>query len=422
MAFPPWGGGGVLRLTKLVKYLAALGWRITVLCSDELHPESVDETLLAEIPDSVSVIRLRGPFRRLGGTASMAASSGSRSDVLRVPIRWGKALVRSVMIPDRWIGWAFRAGRLRLAPFRDATAVLSSGPPHSAHFAGARLAHRLGVPLIADLRDDWAGNPLHANPAPWHGWLDRRAERSALRRAAAVVMVSEASRELLAARGVVPPEWIRSIPNGFDPADLEGLPPRRPVAPGQPVRLLFAGSLRATQVVGKFFEVLGTMARSDPSLLRMELVGLVSSHHQAVARAGLPEPWLTISDPVSHAESLRRMAASDVLVLFSGGGGGAGPTTMTGKIFEYLALRRPVLLIGPSGIAADLVRSTEAGVVAEPYQDDAIEGAVRAAIAHARDPDFEGASDEVLDPFSRRRQAETYASLIASVRSRSMRE
>ena len=38
----------------------------------------------------------------------------------------------------------------------------------------------------------------------------------------------------------------------------------------------------------------------------------------------------------------------------------------TGKIFEYLAARKPILALAPPGVAADLIKEAAAGVVAHP--------------------------------------------------------
>jgi glycosyltransferase involved in cell wall biosynthesis len=56
---------------------------------------------------------------------------------------------------------------------------------------------------------------------------------------------------------------------------------------------------------------------------------------------------------------------------------------LSGKVFEYLAVGRPILAaVPPDGAAADLIRATGAGVVAPP--DDTV--AIRDALAelHAR--------------------------------------
>jgi hypothetical protein len=68
--------------------------------------------------------------------------------------------------------------------------------------------------------------------------------------------------------------------------------------------------------------------------------------------------------PLSEAQ--REMDVADVLILF------AGPDLaryLPGKLFEYLAARRPIIVYGEPGEAADLVSSLSAGRRVDGPQD-----------------------------------------------------
>jgi glycosyltransferase involved in cell wall biosynthesis len=415
-AFPPVGGGGVMRIAKLAKYLPDHGWDVTVVCSDEANPEIVDPLLLTEIPESVQIRRFAGPLQPIGGRAKRVtdAGSASRRSPARLVTNTAKAVVRSVSIPDRYLGWAWRIARLRPADLGDPSVILSSGPPHSAHLAAATLSRRYRIPLVMDLRDDWADNPMHANPAPWHGPIERRLERRCVKRAAAVVHVSDASRAVLAARYPGMDGRFHAITNGFDGADTEGLPGRVPVPVGSRVHFLYAGSLRGIQQVGLFLEVFGSSARARPGGLHLELVGPLGPSFSSRAKAAVDPGDLTISPAVSHGAALQAMASADVLVLFTGGGG-AGADTMTGKLYEYLALRRPILLVGPPGPAAELVAGSGAGIAADPGDGPSLEAAILAARRMAMDPGFSGAPAPVVARYDRRALAVRWAAILAAV-------
>ena len=50
---------------------------------------------------------------------------------------------------------------------------------------------------------------------------------------------------------------------------------------------------------------------------------------------------------------------------------------LSGKVFEYIAARRPILaVVPPDGAAADLIRRADAGVVVAPDDVDGIRGAL----------------------------------------------
>lgn len=410
--FPPRGGGGVIRVTKLVKYLTRLGWQITVVCSDEPIGATEDPTLLDEVPGSVRVIRLRGPLRSAG---SVARGAVERAQTRRGGGRlWdlARSASRAFAVPDRWIGWSLRVGRLTAAEIGEPDVIVSSGPPHSAHLAARTLARRFGVPFVVDLRDDWAGNPLFASRAPWRDPIDRRLERRTLRRTAGIVVVSGSARDMYARRYAQIARRIHVIPNGFDPEDMPpGIGEHAPPARGEPVRFLHAGSLRYRQRdPGPFFEAFGRVARTDPTLV-LHLLGSVSPSNVDRARAAIPRQNLSIDGFVSHDEALRRMAEADVLVVISSLAE-AGAGTMTGKIFECLALMRPILLISPPGPAADLLELAGNGIVADPGDERALREGIRAAADLARVRGWTGAPAEVLALYDRSAQAATWDRLL----------
>ena len=55
--FPPAGGGGVQRWTKLIKYLSRWNWQFTVITAQIEPSMSKDESLLQEITRDTKIIR-----------------------------------------------------------------------------------------------------------------------------------------------------------------------------------------------------------------------------------------------------------------------------------------------------------------------------------------------------------------------------
>ena len=112
----------------------------------------------------------------------------------------------------------------------------ATAPPPSALFA-ALAARDGGVPLVAEMRDLWAGNPYFDAG----GTLLTRIEKRAFARAGAVVTVTEscASRMLDLHPEIAP--RLEVLPNGFDPVLLELRD--RPRESGERATLVHAGTL-----------------------------------------------------------------------------------------------------------------------------------------------------------------------------------
>jgi glycosyltransferase involved in cell wall biosynthesis len=264
-----------------------------------------------------------------------------------------------------------------------------------------------------DLRDDWGSDPFGWNVAPWRGRVDGALERRCLDRAAAIIVVSNGMQRGLEARRPDLAGRVHLIPNGFDASDVAGFPPRSIPAADEPARFLFAGRLLANQSVGEFYRAFGEFAAGG-ARATIKMVGQIDPTHARAARDSIDPSALEIRDHVPHLEAIRLMAEAHVLVVVILGGAGAGGN-MTGKLYEYLATRRPILLVGPDGEAAEFVRSTAAGVVATAEGRDQLRTAIGEAASIARDRSFGGAVGSVLERFDRRSLANMWSGLLMDV-------
>ena len=69
------------------------------------------------------------------------------------------------------------------------------------------------------------------------------------------------------------------------------------------------------------------------------------------------------------------MINSDVLLLLIGTGKDDNKIS-TGKLFEYMGSGTPVLAVVPEGVAADIVRSANIGIVVHPNNKEGIKKAI----------------------------------------------
>jgi glycosyltransferase involved in cell wall biosynthesis len=444
--YPPMGGAGVQRALKFSKYLGDFGVQCTVLAAHDPGYQQ-DESLLAEIPGTVRVLRVehrpllqralawRAGAGRGAAAAARASAPAARAPASAVPSRpavgdgrhrlrdAALAAYASVHFPDDKAGWARRARAPALALLREERfdLVFSTAPPISAHALAATLARRACLPWVADYRDLWTENPAYAAPA-WRRALDRRTEAAWLAQAAGVVTVTPSWQRLLAAR-LGPERPVAFIPNGYDEADFAA---RAPAPRADAVfRLVHTGAFYGQRDPGTLLEALELYLGSPPPAarpLRLRLVGQMGSRFAEKLQAfEARHPGVVEQCPyVPHHEALAEMLAADALLLVVGAGGGqraratvAG--TLPGKIFEYLRAARPMLLLGDeAGDAAALLRQHGRGWVADETQPAAIDAALRQMMESA--PEGPAAPAASVARFERRALAGELAQFLRRCR------
>src|SRR5439155_19580605 len=127
------GGAGVQRMSKLVKYLPMHGVRPAVLTVANPSVPVRDESLEADLPSGVDVVRARTfePGYAVK-QAAWKASAGAPTMKQRV-LRTVSSAAKAALVPDPQVLWlpaAYAAIARRLARRADDVVVIS-GPPFS---------------------------------------------------------------------------------------------------------------------------------------------------------------------------------------------------------------------------------------------------------------------------------------------------
>ncbi|UCE86538.1 MAG: glycosyltransferase [Deltaproteobacteria bacterium] len=357
--FPPIGGGGVNRTVKVVRGLAAAGWRVLVLTADRAAWVR-DESQLREIPESVRVVRLPNPD--WGRVAARRDGRIGRPGV-------GAGRLRGWLIPDLQVGWSAlaAAATLPIAASRAVDAVYTTCPPYSAHAAG-RLGRALGVPWVADFRDAWTLYPSRGDFPPLRQAFERRLEEAVLKRADHVLFASPGVRDRYVAR--IPGLAVRSttVMTGFDPRDFaaaRGIEPPR----GR-FRIVHAGSALLDDrgaTVDAFLAALRIWLERDPAVARtveVRFVGAEAGLADRIAAHGLSR-FVAAQGRVPRARLASVLRTAHLCAyLAPAGAGGADP--IPGKLFDAVGAERPLFAIAPPGPVRDLVDRLRLGFTAHP--------------------------------------------------------
>ncbi len=371
--FPPLGMGGVQRMSKLAKYLPQHGYDVKVLTVKPIRYPAHDKTLLEELPGSVEVFR------------SGSTDPARVAKIIPVPFHWSRRLRtvaknRAGFWPDAKIGWkkaAVKLGREILSKGKT-DILLSSSPPITGHLVAMELAGEFGLPWVADFRDIWESRPpeqLYRDKS----LIDRSNKllRNISEKAKAVTAINETIAKRLAPAGIV-------IRGGFDPddlADIESNP--------KPDRFVvcYLGTVGSLHPLEPFFEAARMASEKEPDFARQLSFRIIGANdqHDIVQKASnfKLQDKIELIDYLPHRESLARAAESDVMLLSVPAG---YEDIMTGKIFDLMALKAPLLASVPiPGEAQQLINSYQGGICVAPHQIDKLAEKMLLLIANKRD-------------------------------------
>lgn len=364
-AFPPYNASGSVRAAKLAEFLCARGHDVRVITG---APHAYQTTLATTFPVehviTTTWARIEAPLdwvrKQFGGGVARGGAGGSTGGRASLARRAVVAYRSLLSWPDQQAGWirpAIRAGRKLFAIWRP-DLIYSTALPFSSHIVAARLARHAGCPWVGEYRDLFSGNPYNEL---WAGRrrLDARFERRVLRTASCVVSVSAPlTEELIGLHG----KPGHTTMNGFDPGDIARAPDLSQEFDAAKVNIVYTGIIYP--------------GRRDPSVLFEALRRLGDGRRQfsvrfygpgmeAVAEAakdfGVGDV-VEVFPSVPYANSLGLQAAADALLLLLWD----SPLergVLTGKLFEYVGVGRPIIALGcTDGAAAHLVRERALGL------------------------------------------------------------
>ncbi len=364
--FPPAGGGGVQRTLKFCKFLPELGVDVHVLAPSDSKWLARDEPLLDAVPATAHVHRT--PF--LGPRASLL---GERLEGVK---GWRRAAITArhaytrLLVPDKAAPWSATAvpAAVRIVRRDRIDVIMTTSPPHSAHLIGAAVAAATGRPWVADFRDSWLANPhrRYENPGVRaKRGVERRMAATVVRRADALVAVTDAIAAELEQLGPAsgPPVVIE---NGVDFDDFDQLE----YTPGERFTLVHAGSFFGHRTPRPLLTAVHDLLGRRPDLagrLRVRFVGDMRETDRVWARTlGIDDAWQETGF-LPYKRSVAEQRGADALALLIPHAGGRGDSVLSGKVFEYLAARRPILAaVPPKGIAAELIERLGAGHIVDP--------------------------------------------------------
>jgi hypothetical protein len=370
-ALPPTSTAGVYRPLSFMRYGCRRGWRIDAFCSEtpETFREHGDE-LLERVPREAKLHVVPPPSREPSYRFFPRVDGGFTN-----ALSYARYAI-STMAGD------------------PPDAVLASGPPFFSFIAAFLVARRFGVPFILDYRDEWTECPFDFVKKDRD---DRAWERRCLRAADAVLFTTESHlRHQLATFPELDASRAHLVPNGWEPEDFSDRERKSPVTrslSSTTLRIAHIGNLPGFRSPQEFLASLRQLLSDEPELVPHIHVQFVGRRAASVDRALRSFEFPTVIEIIEHVgkrEANRRMQESDILLLIARPG---QERYLNGKLFGYVAARRPVLVFGLPGETSALIDRLGVGVLC-PMGSAA---ALRESLVRLQSLDLSSDNDQVRE-------------------------
>jgi glycosyltransferase involved in cell wall biosynthesis len=367
--WPPGGGAGVQRWLKFVKYLPQFGWTPIVYTPENGEMPVDDKSLMKDIPAGINVIRRKiwEPYSLykvfIGAGSGEKINTGFLTERKKPGLseRISVWLRGNIFIPDArrfWIGPSvkFLSGYLKNEPV---DAIVSTGPPHSMHMIALKLSRKFKIPWVADFRDPWTNIDYYHDLmlTPYADRKHHRLEKQVVTQATRVVVVGKTMKEEFESAHH---RTVDVITNGYDTEDITS---EINSASGKFI-IAHVGTLVRTRNPIAFWRALSELVNENPVFkvkLEIRLTGKIAIEVRNSLREFGLLPYVTFIEYLPHDRVISEQQNATVLLLVLNNTPNSRGI-LTGKLFEYLAARRPVICVGPpGGDAAEIIHETGSG-------------------------------------------------------------
>lgn len=364
--WPPAGGPGVQRWLKFVKYLRDFEVEPVVYIPENPNYPLIDKSFINEVPKDIEVIRqpIFEPYK-LAAVLSKKNTKTISSGIIKQKEK--QNFIQKLMlfirgnffIPDARKFWIQPSVKF-LKSYLEKTnidTIITTGPPHSLHLIGLGLKRQLHLRWIADFRDPWTqiGYQKQLKLTKYSAKKHQSLEKQVLNTADQIITTSFTTKKEFALKTTKP---IEVITNGFD-SELNTESKLDEI-----FSISHIGSLLSGRNPELLWKVLAEISKENENFRRdfkLKLYGAVSDDVvQSIKNAGL-ENELIFGGYISHKEAIAVQKKSQLLLLIEIDSEET-KGIIAGKLFEYLASKRPILAIGPRAWdVAKIIEETHSG-------------------------------------------------------------
>ena len=360
--WPPSGGSGVQRWLKFSKYLKDFNIEPVIYTIDNPSYPIKDTSLESEIPLGLEVLKQPifepNSFLSIFGNNKKKESAGFLNPNPTLLGRFFQYVRANYFIPDARKFWIkpsvkFLSNYLKN---NEIEVVITTGPPHSMHIIGLALRDKFKIKWISDFRDPWTEIdyfqqlPLTKKANKKHHQL----EQEVLEKSDMVIVVGETMKKKFLKHN----HNIEVLTNGFDSYENS-----LTIELDSNFSITHVGLMNADRNPTILWEVLYEISSENIDFknnLRIKFIGKIDD--TVIQDIQVFNPKNIVRIPYLDHEEVRKYQASSQVLLLSINHVPSAKGIITGKIFEYLQAKRPILGIGPEdGDAAAILKKTNAG-------------------------------------------------------------
>ena len=368
--WPPSGGAGVQRWLKFAKYLPEHGWMpIIYTPSNPEHPVE-DKSLFKDIRnDNLVVIKrpIWEPYKYYklftGKKTSEKVQPGflNESPTNNIIEKFARWLRGNLFIPDARVFWIKPSINflIKLLKNNPVDLIVSTGPPHSMHLIGMGLKQRFDIPWLTDFRDPWTQIDFyqHLMLTSKADKKHKKLEKTVLEKADCITTVGSNC-----AKGIknVTNKDVHVITNGYDTDDFQNCPAFN----YDFFSITHIGSMNKDRNPKGLWKALRRLIGENPELknkLKIRFVGKTDYAIFEDLSKNMLSEYVENHNYLPHDKALVEASRSALLLLPINNTQNI-KGIVTGKLFEYIALKRPILCLGDKeGDAASILYQTEGG-------------------------------------------------------------
>ncbi len=373
--FPPLSGPGVQRSYNFVRNLPDCGWEPVVLTVKDISYVARDENLLKELTgteiyrtETLDPMRMLYLWERFRG----------KNEDTGIYVRVGKGVRqfwREIFPIDSKIGWLLTAVKEAcvICRMHGIKVIFCTMSPYSAGILAYLVSHKMKIPYILDYRDLWQGKPDITYLSEWHRRLAIKWEKKIIQWALAIIHVTKRS----AARFLeIYPECdaakVSVIFNGYDRESLPSSIPKIKVK--KKIKFIYAGNFYGDRNPGSFLNAVKELITENrlPDGVQFEFAG---NYPQNIEEMFFKHDSIKRIKYMNYSEYLNKLIDSDILLLFISNKN--SEMILTQKLFEYLAVRRPIFAMIPEkGEAAEIIRDFQAGIIPDQTDGEEIKAGI----------------------------------------------